>query len=151
MGVEPPVPVKSATCVPVPSMTVIWALRVPAARGEKVTLMVHWERAGTEAPQVLVWAKSLGSSPVMVMLVMVSGLLSPLFRVIVFAALVVLNKVLGKIRPAGLSATPPEAITLETKASQLPPGVSCVGLESGKSREHVWPVTNRSEERRVGK
>src|ERR1017187_9487154 len=136
MGVEPPVPVRFATCVPELSTTVIWAVRAPTASGAKVMLMVHWERAGTETPQVLVWVKSLISAPVMVILVTPRAVLPPLCKVIVSAALTALNRVLGKTKPAGLRATPPEGMTLETKASQLPPGVSCAGLDRGKSREH---------------
>ena len=74
------------------------------------------------------------------MLVMVSAVLPPLVRVTVCGALVELTDWIGKIKPAGLSATPPEGTTFDTKASQLPPGVACNGFERGKSKEHVCPV-----------
>jgi hypothetical protein len=74
------------------------------------------------------------------MLVMVSAVLPPLVRVTVCGALVELTDWIGKIKPAGLSATPPEGTTLDTKASQLPPGAACHGFERGKSKEHVCPV-----------
>ncbi len=47
-------------------------VRVPRWVGLKVTLIVQLFPAATELPQVLVWAKSPGSAPVMVILVMLS-------------------------------------------------------------------------------
>ena len=145
MGNFPPVPVKSTTCV-LPgagelSVIVIWAVRVPTASGVKVTVIVHWPEAATEPSQVLVCEKSAASVPASAMLVMVSAVLPPLVRVTVCGALVELMDWIGKTKPAGLSATPPEGTIFDTKASQLPPGVACNGFERGKSKEHVWPVT----------
>ena len=98
------------------------ALRIPAAVGVKVTVIVHWTPGakGEEERQVLVSAKSPASVPVMLMLVMVV-VLSPLVSVTVCGALVVPRLWVGNTRPAGLRAIPCKMLTSEMKASQLPP------------------------------
>ena len=65
------------------------ALRVPVADGVKVTLMVHVLPGANEPVQVLVWAKSPRSAPVMVMLEKVSWPVPLFFTVTFFTALVV--------------------------------------------------------------
>src|SRR5262249_16633011 len=50
------------------SATAMEALRAPAAAGRKVTVMVQLDPAARLDPQLLVWAKSPGFAPVMVML-----------------------------------------------------------------------------------
>lgn len=67
-----PVPVRLIDCgLPVAlSVIEIAAVRVPAALGVNVTLMVQLFAAITAAPQVLVWAKSAPFAPVMVILEM---------------------------------------------------------------------------------
>ena len=87
----------TVAAVAVPVRLMVWGLlgalsvivtvpvRVPAAVGLKVTLMVQLPPAATEPPQVLVWAKS----PVAPMLVIVKAVLPVLVRVEVRAALVV--------------------------------------------------------------
>ena len=145
VGKFPPVPVKSTTCVLLGagelSAIVIWAVSVPVTLGVKVTVIVHWPRVATEPSQVLICEKSAVSAPVSAMLVIVSAVLPPLVRVTVCGALVELRDWIGKTKPAGLSDTPPEGTTFDTKASQLPPGAACNGFTRGKSKEHVWPVT----------
>ena len=61
-------------------------VRVPGLEGVKVTLMVQLAPAATEAPQVLLWAKSVVF--VSKMLVMVNVALPVLVSVIVCGALV---------------------------------------------------------------
>jgi hypothetical protein len=51
------------------SVNVMAAARDPAAEGLKVTLMVQLAPAATEAPQLLVWEKSLALAPEIAMLV----------------------------------------------------------------------------------
>ena len=63
------------------SATVNVPLRVPVAVGVKVTLIVQFAPAATEAPQLLVWAKSPLFVPAMVMLVIVSAVLWEFVRV----------------------------------------------------------------------
>ena len=46
------------------------AVRVPVCVGVKITLILQLATGSTEPPQVLVWAKSPASAPVMRMLVM---------------------------------------------------------------------------------
>lgn len=65
------------------SVMVNVAVRVPAAVGVKVRLIVQLPPAGTELPQVLVSEKSPGSAPVICMLVMVRAVFPVLFRVTV--------------------------------------------------------------------
>ena len=62
-------------------MTVTVAVRVPAAVGLKVTLMVQLAPAATLEPQVLVWAKSLALVPESATLVMLKAALPELVRV----------------------------------------------------------------------
>jgi len=57
------------------------AMREPLAVGVKVTLIVQLAPAATLAPQLLVWAKSLGLVPTRAMLVRVKAALPVLLRV----------------------------------------------------------------------
>lgn len=70
------------------SVMVNVAVRVPAAVGVKVTLMVQLSPAGTELPQVLVSKKSPPSAPVIGMPVMIRAVFPVLFRVRVWDPLV---------------------------------------------------------------
>jgi hypothetical protein len=85
-----PVPVRLTICgLPPPSsLTEIAAVRIPVWVGVKVALMVQFAPAATLEPQVLVSAKSPGSAPVMLMLVMFKVVLPTLVRVTVWGALV---------------------------------------------------------------
>ena len=71
--VPAPDPDKLAVCVPALSVTVRVAVRVPAADGVKVTLIVQLEFAATEVPQLSVSAKSLAFVPVIDRLTPVSA------------------------------------------------------------------------------
>jgi hypothetical protein len=86
-----PVPVSVTVCgLPVAlSVIVSVPVRVPPAVGVKVTLIVQLAPAATVDPQVLVSAKSLLFVPVIVILVMLTGVSSVLVSVTVCAALVV--------------------------------------------------------------
>lgn len=102
-----PVPVKGTVCgLPPPvSLMETVALRVPLAVGVKVTLIVQLAPAPSEEPQVLVWAKSPGLVPVMVMPVMLMEVVPTFFIVTVFAALLWPIAVVGKFSTAGISET----------------------------------------------
>ena len=103
-----PVPVKLAVCgLPgALSVTVIVPVRVPATVGVKVTLMLQFEPAAREVPQVLVCAKS----PLLAMLVIDKLAVPVLLNVIFCAALVVPTFWLPNVRLVGLSeATGPLA------------------------------------------
>ena len=63
------------------------AVRVPEAVGEKTTLMLQLPPAATETPQVLVWEKSPGFAPVIVMLEMDNRALPVLNRLTPLAGL----------------------------------------------------------------
>ena len=63
------------------------AVRVPEAVGVNTALMVQLPPAATEEPQVLVWEKSPGSAPVIVMLEMESVALPVLNKVSPLAGL----------------------------------------------------------------
>ena len=78
-----PMPVKLMVCgLPLAlSVTVKVPVRVPVAAGRKVTLIVHWAPAASELLQLLVWAKSPLSAPVMAMLLIESGALPEFERV----------------------------------------------------------------------
>ena len=80
-----PVPERLTLCgLPVAlSVRVTAAVRVPAAVGLKVTLIVQLAPAATLDPQLLVCAKSLALAPETAMLVMLKAALPELVRVIV--------------------------------------------------------------------
>ena len=99
--------------VPVPvRLTVCWlpatllllsvmfkeAVRLPAAVGVNVTLIVQLPLAASELPHVVVSAKSPGLAPVNAMLLMVKVAFPVLFSVTVWAALVVPTFWLLKVR-----------------------------------------------------
>ncbi len=67
-----PVPLRPTVCgLPAAlSLMLSVALRVPVAVGVKVTLIEQLAPAATDVPQLLVWAKSVGFVPPIVMLVM---------------------------------------------------------------------------------
>ena len=79
----PPMPVSVAVCgLPLAlSVTVKVPVRVPVVVGRKVTLIVHLAPAASELPQLLVWAKSPLSAPVMAMLLIESAALPEFERV----------------------------------------------------------------------
>jgi hypothetical protein len=81
------------------------ALLVPVAVGVKVTLMVQSAPAATLVPQVFVWAKSPGSVPVMLTLVILRLTLPTFVSVTVFAALVCPTLTLPKFSPPGANCT----------------------------------------------
>ena len=78
-----PMPVKLTVCgLPLAlSVTVKVPVRVPVVVGRKVTLIVHLAPAASELPQLLVWAKSPLSAPLMAMLLIESGALPEFERV----------------------------------------------------------------------
>ena len=86
-----PVPVRVMVCgLPLAlSVKVTEAVRVPAAAGVNVTLIVQLLFAATELPQVLVWLKSLAFVPVSEMLVMLKLAFPVFIRTTAWAALVV--------------------------------------------------------------
>src|ERR1700680_1619492 len=114
-----PVPVMLTACgLPVASsVTFNVAVRVPAAAGEKVTLMVQLWPAGRLGPQLLISAKSLAFVPVNPMLVMFSGTVWLLFKVTTWAGLVVPVDCALKVRLAGETVTVPQVgiLKLETR------------------------------------
>src|SRR5713101_6587422 len=77
LGSAVPVPDRLAVCglLVASSVTVNVPLRLPVAVGVKVTLIVEFAPAATDAPQLLVWAKSPLFAPAMAMLVIVSAVL----------------------------------------------------------------------------
>jgi hypothetical protein len=109
-GVPPalaPVPVRETVCGLPVALSVIetFAVRVPAAVGVKVTLIVQLALAFTLPPQVLVSAKSPLLVPVIAMLVRESAAEPLLVSVTFCAALVVFTVWLAKVRLAGDSVT----------------------------------------------
>ena len=99
--------------VPVPERLTVWglpaelsarlsnAVRLPLAAGVKVKLNVQVDPAGSELPQLLVWAKSPGLDPVIVTLEMLRAAVPALFKVAVPGALVVPTGWLPKERLPG--------------------------------------------------
>ena len=77
------------------------AVRVPAAVGLNVRLIVQLPPAATELPQVFVSAKSPVLTPAMLMLVMLKLALPVLLRVTLCAGLVVPTFSLAKVRHEG--------------------------------------------------
>src|SRR5207302_1122473 len=84
---EMPAPLRVTICgLPVAlSVMVMAAVRLPAAPGVKLTLMVQLAPAATEVPQVSVWAKSPVLVPVTAMLETLSAPAPLLVRVTVCA------------------------------------------------------------------
>ncbi len=118
-----PVPVRLTDCgLPVAlSVTVTAAVRVPLAAGVKVTLIVQLAPAGTELPQVLVWAKSLAFVPVIARLEIPKAALPELFTMTVCALLELSTGRLPKLRLAGDRFTARESAAIGTAAVVPPP------------------------------
>jgi hypothetical protein len=103
----------AAGTAPVPVRLTVWGLpaelsatlsnaeRLPLAVGVKVMLNVQLDPAGSEVPQLLVWAKSLGLVPVIVTPEMLRAPVPALFNVAVPATLVVPTGWLPRKRLAG--------------------------------------------------
>jgi hypothetical protein len=102
-----PVPVRPTACgLPVAlSAILIEAVRVPAAVGLNVTLIVQFAVAASDAGQVLVWAKSPALVPVTLTLVIVNAALPLLVSVMLCAALVVPTVCELKVKLVGASVT----------------------------------------------
>jgi len=98
-----PVPVRLTICgLPAALSEILTAaVRVPAAVGVNVTLIVQLLFAATELPQVFVSAKSPVLTPVMLILVMLILALPVLLRVALCAGLVVPTFSLAKVRHEG--------------------------------------------------
>lgn len=140
------VPVRLITCgLPgAESVMVMVALLTPGVVGVKVAMMVHFapglsEEGATQVDELEI-AKALASAPPRVMFEIVSGL-SPFVSVTVSGALVVFKLCAVNVRADGLSWMPFRMLTLETNASQAPPGAACTGFETGKFVEQVCPAT----------
>jgi hypothetical protein len=99
-----PVPVSAAVCGdPVAlSTTEIEALRLPAAEGVNVTVMVQFAPAASDAPQLFDWPKLLALVPATEMLVMVSAAVPALESVMGSAVAAVPTSVDGKASGLGL-------------------------------------------------
>jgi hypothetical protein len=80
-------------------------LRVPAAAGSKVTLMVQVALAAKDAGHVLVWAKSPAFVPVRVISAIVNAALPLLVSVTLCAALVVPAACEANVKLVGASVT----------------------------------------------
>ena len=88
------------------SLTESVAVRLPVAEGVKVTLIVQLCPSPRLEPQLLVWLKSPGFVPVMVIDVMLSVVeFDPLVSVAVIGELLVPTLTLPKVRVAGFSFT----------------------------------------------
>jgi len=110
---------EAGTCyVPVPASGTVWGLpppssltvkfakRCPVACGVNVTLIVQLPPAGTLDPQLLVWAKSPASLPLMPILLMLTGACeSSLVNVIGIGELLVPTFWSPKFTPMGESFT----------------------------------------------
>jgi hypothetical protein len=81
------------------------ALRCPAAVGLNRALIVQFEPAGTEMPQLLAWEKSPAFAPVMVMLEISKAALPVLNNVTPPSGLVVPTTVLGNVMVLVLKLT----------------------------------------------
>jgi hypothetical protein len=98
-----PVPVKLTVCgLPAAlSKMLTVAVRVPAAVGVNVMLIVQLPPAATELPQVVVSGKSPGLSPVTIKLVMPKRVLPLFVKLTVCAGLLVPTSWLPKVRVEG--------------------------------------------------
>jgi len=102
-GAAVPVPVRDADCgePAALSVTLRVALKVAADAGLNVTAMLQVEEAARVVPQLLVWVKSVGLEPAMVMLVMFSAALPVLESVRVWEDAVLATLVVGKVSVPG--------------------------------------------------
>jgi len=116
-----PVPVRLTLCRPPAALSVklTAAVRVPLARGLKVTLTVQLAPAATLVPQLLVWAKSPEFVPATAIPVMLKAALPVLWIVTGCGGLVTPTgsfpsaRLVGEALKAGLVLVPvPERITL---------------------------------------
>jgi hypothetical protein len=112
-----PVPVRLTVCgLPAAlSETLTVAVRVPAAVGVKVTLIVQLLFAATELPQVFDSAKSPVLVPVMLMLVMLKLEFPVLLKVTLCAALVVPTFWLLNVRLVGERLAVPAAVPVPVR------------------------------------
>ena len=103
-----PVPVRFTVCgLPAAlSKMLTVAVRVPAAVGVNVMLIVQLPPAATELPQVVVSGKSPGSSPVTTKLVMPKMVLPLFVKLTVCAGLLVPTSWLLNVRFEGETPTP---------------------------------------------
>ena len=140
------VPVKLITCglFGAESVIVMVALLTPGVVGLNVAMIVHvapgFSEEGAMQVEEAEIKKAPGFAPPSVMLEIVSGL-SPFVNVTVIGALVVFKLCAENVSADGLSWMPLRMLTLETNASQFPPGAAWTGFETGKFVEHVWPTT----------
>ena len=88
------------------SAMVTLALRLPAALGVKVTLIVQVPLTANVLEQVLVWAKSLAFVPLIAILLMFKAAVPVFVSVTVLAAVVVFTTSLPKLRLLGLKPAP---------------------------------------------
>jgi hypothetical protein len=102
-----PVPVRMTDCgLPVElSATEIAAVRCPAAVGLNKALIVQFEPAATEMPQLLVWEKSAAFAPVIVILEINRAALPVLNNVTPPSGLMVPTTVLGNVMVLVLKLT----------------------------------------------
>jgi len=109
-----PVPASAAVCVTgvALSVTVSVPVLAPIAVGVKVSVIMQLPLAGTELPQLFVWAKS----PAVAMLLTKSAtVVLPFLRVTVEAALVLPSPTLPKLRTVESVAVCPKEYTDATK------------------------------------
>jgi hypothetical protein len=78
------------------------AEKLAADAGVNVTEIVQFDPAASDSPQVLVWAKSVGLLPAMVMPLMVSVAL-PVFESVAVCAALVVPETAVKVSVAGVS------------------------------------------------
>ena len=103
LGIPTPVPLSALVCVepvtlPVLSVIVSVALRLPGAIGSNVTEIVQLAPTATLVPQVLVCAKSPELVPVIAILAIVSGPVPEFVNVTVCALVVTPSVVLANVR-----------------------------------------------------
>jgi hypothetical protein len=102
MGTGVPVPASAEVCVAMLLATDRLPVNVAAETGVKVTEMVQDPAAARVAPQVLVWAKSVGLAPVRLMAMPVSVAVPGFESVKVWAAEVAATVVEAKVKVLGV-------------------------------------------------
>jgi hypothetical protein len=96
------------------SATLIDALALPGTAGVKVTLILQVLFAGSDVGQLLLWAKSLASGPVISIDAMLSGRLPLLVRVTACGLLVAPTLSLPKLTLVGENVTNGALLTSNT-------------------------------------
>ena len=135
-GAKMPVPLSAMVCgeMPASSVIVTKAKRIPAAAGVNLTLIAQLLPARTNAPQLLLCAKSAAFTPVTAMPAMFNVAVPVFDKTTVCGSLVVGTAWLAKVRLVGARLT--------TGTTPVPDNETVWGLPAALSAMVSWPFAS---------